>query len=182
MKRNILFMLIGSFLTICIGISAYALNASEITYKDNKSVSSALDSLYEQVLKEIDFDDALYNQNLGNAAGNRSSSLTLTKGKYIVLSVFNLGSGINSPKTGSSDTTNILDCTSCTKTKISGKYYEVTPSSQTYTNFYAYGVLRTTLYYVEVTDEEDTISTYWNGLSDNTYIGEIVALQAIPIK
>ncbi len=47
MKKNVLLILIG--IIIGIGATAYALNASEIDYKNDKSVEEAIDDLYGKV-------------------------------------------------------------------------------------------------------------------------------------
>lgn len=177
------------------GVVAYTLLANDIGFtpsdttwkqsngEDITNVGEAIDELYNKVNKKIKFDTPLYDQNFGDLVSGRNSKLDLSKGKYLVLAIFGLGSGYNSPSFSANGNDNIfLNCNNCKKTKISGQYYEVVASSAiTNTNVYSYGVVKTTLYYVEIDSDSDNVQIQWNDIQNNSYIGEIVALQAVKI-
>ena len=194
-KSHIFAFVLGAILFSGItGVAAYTMLASDIGYtpedstwkksngEDITNVKDAIDELYNKSNEKIKFGTPLYSQNLGDASSNRISTLDLPKGKYLVLATFGLGSGYTSASySNNEDDTINLNCNNCEQTKISGKIYNISASVSIINDFYSYGVVRNTLYYVEINNSNDTINIQWNGI-DNTQIGQIIALQAVPIN
>lgn len=194
-KSRIFAFILGAIIFSSItGVAAYTLLASDIGFtpsdttwkqsngEDITNVGEAIDELYNKVNKEMQFGTPLYDQSFGDLISGRNSKLELSKGKYLVLAIYGLGSGYNSASFSTFGNSNIfLNCSSCEKTRLSGQYYEVSASSAINTNIYSYGVVMNTLYYVEIVNDNDTVQIQWTDIQNNSHIAEIVALQAVKI-
>ena len=128
------------------------------------------------------FGTAQYSYQNGDDNGTKTASLTLNKGKYIILII--TGTGYGSSTIINTTTTDSLgfSCNSCTKTKLANKKYMSSASNKdVYNNtLYLTNTIYTTTFYVEVTSTSDTIST--SKTSNCPTCSGHISLQAIPIE
>lgn len=115
LKNRIFIFFMG--MIIAGSITAYATSqimSSQVTY-NNTTVDLVLDDLYTKANRELTFGTKLNAYNIGDRTVERSKTLQLNKGKYIVYLVnadtYTEGSKGNSIY-GSSSSTN-LQCNSC---------------------------------------------------------------------
>ena len=213
MKRYILGIII-LLITFCAG-NVYATityNASQITYTRNNveiPLSSAMDELYSESAdtvsnlntctsslsacnnKTIHFGTSSYQQSLGNLTSNRSASVPLGVGTYIVAVTGTYGAINPSTSFNSSNTNNYsegslpLTCSNCTKTLISSRFLHPV-ASEVSTSYTASGKLlhlysTVSVYYVNITSQTNvstTLTMSWTG----TWSAEDVAIMATPIS
>lgn len=187
--KNPIFTFILGIL-IC-GVGVYAANtysADSIDYttdKNNevKNVKMALDDLYG---KKITFGEASYSNTMSSySTTSQRHSQELTKGKYLVLLIDD-GALFENSTVSTSGTSNYeLKCLSnnCDITELSNKYYYRTGTSKfSGVNYYITVSNTNILYYVEITDDSDTI--YFDFSAGGTYTSYplVAAFHVIPIN
>ena len=184
MKKNIVFFMLVAIMFTSIGVYAGTrISAADIDYNDT-TVEAAINDLYLEAYKNITFATSLYNQSQGEKIANRSTSLTLSNGDYIVIALSNFGSAATSKNTSVAASTQTISCNNgCTKQKIAGRDYKGFAKDMINSTSYLNGHLDISVFYVKVNSASDTItSVSSNANYSNTKLGETVALQAIPIE
>ena len=200
MKRENIKLILGIAIGIIIsGITAFAINISSanINYDNTNSgleattVEGAINELYQDASKKMalnTFGNALYSQNLTTyTAGDNDTYLSLTKGKYIVSTLYTYV-GTNSVKgsenTNDIDTANLLQCSSnnCVINDLSKGYYYKTATSTVYSNTYLEGSDKMIVFYVDIKNDNDTIVFKNTKTITNAACPTIYAIQAIPIN
>ena len=179
-KVSIISFILGAIIFGSVGVLASQIFARDIKYNDT-NVESALNDLYSKANKEITFGTAEYSNNNSDNVGNKSTSLNLSKGKYIINVIVGIGSLNDASLNLANNVTLPLNCTNCTTQKISGKEYVYTASGIFYDGQHTFAITSNTMYYVEVTADNETI-TYSRTDSPNSIISNIIALQAVPIN
>ena len=162
-------------------IGVYAINAGEITYKST-TVEGAINELYNLSLRDLTFDNIITNGSYGDQEENRSASITLNTGKYLVIAMKNRGWATSSTITTTRNNTGYagIDCTNnCTYQQLSTYEYLGIPSSAI-SGVYPRLNTRVTLFYVDVVADNTTVSTSWL-LSNDTYAVEDIEIMAVPV-
>lgn len=176
------------------GFTVYAVTISSVNveYDNSKSgltsnnVEEAINELYGSASNKMainTFGNALYAESMGARIANRSTSLQLSRGRYIVTASHETGSAITSRSASSSIAGEVLNlnCNSCNKLLISGRHKNATATAQAYSGYYLSANNIILNYFIEVLSDSDTISISYN-VSANNKIGQSIALQAIPIN
>lgn len=198
MKKTIITVIITA--VICINGTALAvsgINANQVSYTDinnqETTVNLALDNLYNNLDSRIimnTFGEAQYATSYGDRIANRTATINLNKGKYLLIDTkaFDFyATGTNYPSAyenanNSGLNYKNLSCSSsnCTINYLGGYYNRVRSSSSSNLG-YQHVVGFTITYYVEIKENNDTISAYIND-GVTTYNGEYETLIAIPIN
>ena len=197
-KNPIFTFILGGILFGSItGVVAYSYSSNDISYtpKDTNwnvdNVGSAIDDLYNNRISENAFGTVLYSSSQGDKIGKRSTSLNVSKGKYIIAAVkgtnwcssesswpnlntseFNLGSDYENLSCNNAD--------NCTIKQL-GKYWNrIRPSSMSSCGYTHYSVM-SYLYYVDVKSSSENVLSY---ITEDayTYSGTSVTIIAIPVK
>ena len=172
----------------------YAVNilSANVEYDNSQSgieattVEGAINELYKGVEAKLPlntFDESLIAQTRTYQHPS-SVSLDLTKGKYLI--VLSYGIGSHGPKT-TGNTARIspqIDCASnnCIQSVITGyTSYSYGAAAYKSSDGYLYNSLSSALLYVDVLEENDTITFNRNG-GTNNYCSLVLTLQAIPIN
>ncbi len=150
--NNSMFMFVlGILVTVCFGIGVYAINASEIDYRDTK-VDQALDYLYTEanspIIDKVDFS---YDKNyyMGNRTAGITKTVSVNAGNYIV-SVVNshawaVDSSYNFNGNIDSNASSWINATNGNCELINGYYVEPTATVKTdatkYVSQYTYSNL-----------------------------------------
>ena len=192
-RSRLFYFLIGVILSGSVAYAAGRISASEITYIDKnnveKTVDVVLDDLYDLANRDISFSSATYNQVMGDIPTESKTTLTLSKGTYLVVANLNLGlvnpTGDIANPNKYFDTSLTVACSSCTYKQLSARYYHP-KASATNTNHTPSGKrvhLETYLvtYYVTVTANQGTI-TVSKARSWSSTLPHVIALQAVPIN
>ena len=205
MNKKMIFIIgviIGGIFFSC--ITAYATiyyEASQINYKGT-TLDHAIDDLYatqntrvssleNQIANmSLNFGTTSYEQYMGNA-GTYTKTMNLSKGKYIIAVLFEHqmankidGMGNNPAANQAKNNVISISCTSnnCIKQNISGYVYHPAAETSVFSNEYYFHTKNyLSLYYLEVKQNSDTISTTLNPGYSNTGLAELIAIQAIPL-
>ena len=164
-------------------------NEIEYTPKDStwnvSSVNEALNSLYESAGdSNPTFGTPFFNQSQGDLLPNRTTSLKLDRGKYLVVAIFNQGTvRPNNSVSNHADSQIPMTCEKdCEKEFLYGKAYQSTASAKAYSIYYLRGIINMSMYYVKINSESDTLTITFNEDTNNNQVGQAVILQAIPIS
>lgn len=208
MKKNILLVLIGIVIGITSTVLASNYLASEVVYNDT-TVDSALDELYTRTdttitnlnnqIEELNnnmsntiamntFGTPLYHELYGNGDGNRTASINLSKGKYLVVATNGYGwtsGNITTPESNEnyqSDSVsyknNIITCTNCDKTYLSG-YYNLGASTVLKSNVYAHLSMANSVYIVNM---KSSGNVSINSTINADHARHAISIIAIPIN
>ena len=140
MKKNIIFMILGAIIATVLTVGVYAINASNIDYKNNKNVSEALDDLYIEANKDIITRlnlsaDKITSSTIGGDKGVKYIDLNLNTGKYLIVGTEAIAMNANNQI--ASDNTQV---------------YYAQPSTSVGTCTYLWGVGNTSIATVQVSD------------------------------
>ncbi len=186
MKKSILLVLITAIVFTGIGaFAAIEYQADEIGY-GNGTVKDAIDDLYTKTNKDLIFGTKLNAYNIGDRTVNRSNSLQLSKGKYIVYLV-NADTYTESSKNDSvyySGNSINLQCNSCEKQMISQDGFNIKATAAIKANTFLANVVHIKAYYVEITADTDILSfTNVSGADPGLDILTLgISISAIPIS
>ena len=166
-------------------ISAYATTqifASQVTY-ENTTVDQALNELYAKSNKEYTSSDVTYSTKQGNAETEKTTSIQLNKGRYIIFA----SSAFGWPSTSSTSkdliaTSHNISCTkNCSKSLIYGWYNEP-HSTQEYNNRYETIGMQTRAFYVTVIEDGTTVTvTATTNYPDLNTISQAVQIGAVKL-
>ena len=127
MKKNILFMILGMVIMAVISVGVYAINASQITYNDT-TVEGAINDLYTEANKDIltrlnlSSSKVNYSESQGMRIPNRTTSLNLTAGSYLVVVSYHFTGGITGTDSVSNNSTLVsLNYNNGNCTRLSGR-------------------------------------------------------------
>lgn len=188
LKKNhklIIGIIIGSILLS--GISVYATSrylASQVSYKDGKSVEDALNDLYSKGIISIDESNVKYAESSGNNTTSRTTSLNLDKGKYIVVTNSTIGYKSSSAVTSSSydNSTPGISVTSNNNTVSALKGFGNTRcATSKSSDVYTIIILNSRAYYVEINDDSDTVTYSYSSQSQPT-VPNTIYMYSIKIK
>lgn len=195
MKLDIKTLIVGIIIgIIASGITVYAVNVSSnnVEYDNTNSglqsnnVEGAINELYKGASEKLamnTFGESLIAQTQ-TYQHTTSVSLNLTKGKYLLLLSYGVGS--HGPKAANS-TTRIspqISCSSnnCVQSVLSGfSSYSYGAAAYKTSNGYLFNNINSALLYVDVIDENDTIIFNYNP-GTNNYCSLVLTLQAIPVN
>ena len=175
-KNTILGLVVGIIIS---GVTVYAVEtkykADNIQYKET-TVKAALDYLYSNNLIERNIENVLFSESYGTQDMNRSVSLDLTKGKYLV--VANTSEGVKD-RWGDNNPTNgylgKLECSNdnCEINVVKSRYYGLNGNHATL--FHSLAIFK-----VEIKDENETLlyrNTWGNNDANNPESIELYALR-----
>ena len=145
---------------ICVSGTTFAvtqLTADKIYYTDKNNneitVATALDQLYNSVGIDINANQVLFDENYGTQLQYRSNSISVTKGKYLVVAIYSRGvSGKYGSGVVSNQYKGQLTCLSddCEITELKNRDYSLNGNKATLFHTSA-------LFMVEVNNDNDTI-------------------------
>ncbi|MBR1416357.1 MAG: hypothetical protein IJ572_00875 [Bacilli bacterium] len=168
---------------------AYDLFANDVGYIPSDTnwnvdnVSSALDNLHNSIWEMGTFDEPISNQNLGQLTA-KNTSITLNKGKYIILATSNYGYNTTTESSGvyTIDSSLVLnyDTSKCDIKDISKKHYRARASNK-FNNMYSITRFQNFIYYAEVNEDNVAITLKYTGGTDNN-IALGITLNAIKLK
>ena len=189
MKKNILFMIFGMAIMAAITIGVYAINASEIDYRNTK-VDQALDALYTGLEnKGINFNNIVSNTlPLNERIVDTTISANLTRGKYICSFTISLASA-NGTSASSTETANynpiVTGCDAINR--INGTSENLTGTTsflKNSSNASQYINLVSTLYTFECdvnTDKTITV-THTTSAAASTHVPSAALIDCIEVK
>lgn len=198
LKNSMFTFILGAIIFSTItALAISGINANQITYTDKNNtdttVNLALDKLYNNLDSRIimnTFGEAQYATSYGDRIANRTATINLNKGKYLLIDTkaFDFYHTDTIYPSAYENTNNSglnyknLSCSSsnCTINYLGGYYNRVRSSSSSDLG-YQHVVGFTITYYVEIKENNDTISAYIND-GVTTYNGEYETLIAIPIN
>ena len=128
--RNRLFQfIITAIVFASIGVIASNINATDVEYKNNKTVSDALDELYSSTGGNIG--ETYSSSNFGHERlTNMSTSLEIPKGKYICYAIYSASSAYNSANFNDSGDTTSLSASGCDSMELIKNKYNNVGASQ----------------------------------------------------
>ena len=188
MKNNvkiIIAFILGLIIAGSIGVYAtIKIQASEIGYKDT-TVEATLNDLYTLAGKNISFGNPIYSHYSGDQLENSEITLPLNKGKYIVSAIYALANHsatynvINVNNNGR----NAIVCSSsnCNISKLGTYAAGGTPTSA-HNDSYANLASRSTLYYVTIEENTDTINFATTTFGDRNFNRLDMQLIAVPVE
>lgn len=188
MKNNIKIIIAFVLGLIISAVGVYAINANNITYNDT-TLDKALDEVYANLdTKKVlnSFGTVQYGTSQGTAKNSRTASLELSKGKYIVATNSILTWNDKTSYTSShglyTDPWNIY-CTSanCIVRRLSS-YHNQPKATEAVGGYYSITSAVTSLYYLEVNNDNDTIKLTGSAGSDYNSGVHAVTLEALPIN
>ena len=190
-KSNIFSFIFGLIVMACIGV-VYAINADQIEYGTG-TLEDALDELYSKSDEKIimnTFGETQYSASYGNATTSQTGSLTLDKGKYLI--VVGKGDAYNASAstgtTGKSLSDVVIDCSdNCSSITALYGYYNIvkgTSSAVTTTTTFSSAFAYSYLYYIEVLNDNSVITATHNyaGTVEKNRVGSYIVLAAVPIN
>ncbi|MBR1416290.1 MAG: hypothetical protein IJ572_00540 [Bacilli bacterium] len=192
-KSRIFSFFLGAIIFGFFGV-VYAENflARDVSYepKDDNfevdNVSDALDYLYENV--NLKFNQAQYSVSVG-PGNSKTNSITLTKGKYILLIVdgFSAGTPTSIASSYSVNSKNITCSTAsnCIIKKLSGYASRAQATAKENDSQYHYVLQDVCSFFVEVLSENETISLTRNSGIASQYANRVpiyVGFSAIPLS
>lgn len=170
---------------ICVSGTAFAvtqLTADKIYYTDKNNnqitVESALDQLYEGVGIGINGDEVLFDENYGTQLQYRSNSLSVSKGKYLVVAIYSRGvSGKYGSGVVSEQYKGQLICLSddCEITELKNRDYSLNGNKATLFHTSA-------LFMVEVNNDDDTIKYDTENGNNDGNNPEATELYIVPLN
>jgi hypothetical protein len=190
-KGYILSFILGVVITASI-VGVYAINASQIDYRETK-VDQALDDVYSKLGTKMaiaSFGTPLYAGSQGSRIANRTATIqNVSKGKYIVIDRKGIAWNSTSTTYETANTANFtssaneenLKCGSknCVIQKVAQYKNRFKPTDKP-TSGYIYNSMYTYVYFVEMKEDTDTISAYINE-GDYPTNSEFESLIALPI-
>ena len=187
-KNPLLTFILGVLISGGIVYATTQISASSITY-NNTTLDQVLDNIYETIGDKIiigSFGAANYSESMGDAVAYRSTTLNLTKGKYLIISLTSLAYTSSSKVSTSTDIVNnssTLTVSSGTAeiTQLTKKSYSNSASEAKNSNYSVYQ-LGGNLYHVTVSSNEAIINAATVNTKNSTYQAQVVALQAIPLN
>ena len=198
LKSRLLCFILGAVIFGSIGVvSAYTLLANDTAFTptdenwkkedgtDIEDVASALDYLYENF--NLSYGDAQYANAIG-ASNTKTGSITLNKGKYILITTDGYSAG--TPSSASSQqavSTKMVECssgTNCIIKRLAGYNTTTRATAKENDNQYHYVVESINAYYINVLSDSTTISlTRTSGIASQ-YAARVpifVKYMAIPL-
>ena len=127
------------------------------------------------------FGTALYSQTLGTIAP-KTTTLTLSKGKYIVSALLGQASFYSTNQTTYYNSWSTITCSNCVVQKLAGRYYEDHASTTNWSPNYITAAFEQILVYVEINSNNTTISCTRDISNNLTMYPEYVTLQAVKIN
>ncbi len=186
-KSPICMFVLGLVLATC--ISVYAITASQVTYNDTP-LDEVLDGVYSNLNSKMalnTFGTPVTNYSIGNANTDKTTTLTLNSGKYLLVAIHG-----NSYETGNTDHSTgnlngiVAECTSGSCSTMQRLYgYHISTAGALHSNRAAKGQTWAYIYYVEVLENDTVISTtyhYSGSVTPKTDVGAHAVLSAIPIN
>lgn len=183
-------LIIGTIIGIILisGISVYATSqylASQVTYRDGKTVEEALNELYNKGNADINKDNIYFSENYGSNTASKTTSLNLTKGKYIVFISFGqswLMETIPSNYNTTIDESDLIEISSqsnnCNIVALKG--FKRAQSGSKEGSIYTIDRLCTRTYYIDVKEDSDTITHNYTGSNQDT-VPVIINMYAIKL-
>lgn len=181
LKSRIFLVIVTALVFTGIGAFADNIFANQVTYNDT-TLDLALNSLYTMANGVYTSSNITSNSSYGNAQATRSTTITLSKGKYIIATSNALSWPATASTSSSSElTSSNLSCTNnCTISRIYGWANE--PHSTVATNDkYQTVALNMRLFVVDVT-EDGTIITASTGTSNSNPSSLAQAIQIAALK
>jgi len=191
MKKIIISILVTAI--VCTGIGVYAgstINANQIVYTDpnnnETTVDVVLNGLYNKANKVYTSSDITADTDQGDGQTNRTKSITLNKGEYIITAngVIGWPSTSSTSKSINASAGNISCTNNCTINVIYGHYNEPHSSNpSTSNNTYNTIGIHTYTYYVVVTADNTTVTVKQEtNYSNPSVLAQVVQITAVKLN
>lgn len=193
LKNPILMFILGFMIASSIG--AYAtikMQASEVKYK-NQNVETALNYVYANLdTKKIlnSFGSPIYATSQGERIKPRTVTMQIPKGKYIVfdykghnwrVNTTTYPSGYGTTSINNSYKNLACESNNCIINNLTGYWNRIMPSLDS-SNYYNQIVVESFAYYVEITEDTDTLSAREDDGSPASTMSQFDTIVAIPIN
>ena len=179
MKNNVkivLAFILGLIIAGSIGVYAVIkIQADEVGYQ-NTTVDQALNDLYTLATSPLSYTAITPNSSQGERIATRNTSVTLNKGKYILVT----GGVQNSFQSSAINTVGnasnaIISCNNCEYQLISSRQVTSSPS-QTYNGNYMTIGSHFRIYYVEVSEDNTVVSANFDSTVNQSASSQISIL------
>ena len=176
MKTNILSFILGAIIFMGIGVYAGTrISADQIEYKDT-TVDLALNDLYTLATSPFSYTAITPNSSQGERIATRNTSVTLNKGKYILVT----GGVQNSFQSSAINTVGnaiyaTISCDNCEYQLISSRQVTSSPS-QTYNGNYMTIGSHFRIYYVEISEDNTVVSANFDSTVNQSASSQISIL------
>ena len=193
MKTKLFYFLLGVIISGTVtAIAVTSINATDVTYTDRNNneirLNQALDNVYSSLNNKITlntFGQMIENHLFTTQKNtNQTASLSLNKGKYLIVTGQLLSAAYSSKVSGTFDDFEVsLTCQDCQINKLFLKSYRRTGTA-TYssTSAYIYQSDQVGLYYVDVPNNSETLTVTHINSSNNNVNPVTIFLNAIPIS
>ena len=195
MKTKLFYFILGAIIFSSItAIAITGINAREVSYTDSSNnetnVKSALDNVYANLNTKMalnSFGTPIYNTNQGDMQ-TRTSSITLNRGKYLIIKATALGSYTSTTSsqqtiTNMTNTPGAISCTNnCVIRNIFSYNNKVTSSGKYDSAIYTFTNNIQHLFYVEIVEDQTTVSGSYTVNTTSTQATVYVNMIAVPIN
>lgn len=168
--KVIIGFIMGIILASSITVYAYSYIASDVKYTDEKSVSDALNELYQKINNNLEFGEISFETYKGDRK-NITVTKKINSGKYLVAISRTLGgtdSTSFSDEVDEDNSSELICDKNCNIKKLSNKQIYNTSSSKT-NNRYTYYNNFLGLYEITVNEDDTTITYNYTISSASTY-------------
>ena len=182
LKSRIFLVIVTALVFTGIGVFADNILASQVIY-NSTTLDTALNTLYNMANGVYTSNNIISNKSQGNGESTRTTSITLNKGRYIIMTTNALSWNSTSSTSSSNDVTSTgLTCTNnCTISLLYGWYNEPHSSNMTNNSYMTSALLGRMLYVIVTEDNTEVTASCTTGHSNPSVLAQAIQISALKV-